>query len=78
MEIAGGILPAVGFAMLLNVMLKLQYIPFFIVGFFLITYLPIANLLPVAVVGLALGMYDYFFVKSDDEKAKGGAQNEGI
>ena len=78
LEIAGGILPAVGFAMLLNVMLKLQYIPFFIVGFFLITYLPITNLLPVAVVGLGLGMYDYFFVKSDDDKAKGGVQNDGI
>jgi len=78
LEIAGGILPAVGFAMLLNVMLKVRYIPFFIVGFFVSTYLAIANLLPVAVIGLALGMYDYFFVKADDEKGKGGSTDEGI
>jgi hypothetical protein len=32
----------------------------------------------VAVIGLALGMYDYFFVKSDDEKGKGGSTDEGI
>lgn len=77
LEIAGGILPAVGFAMLLNVMLKMRYLPFFIVGFFMATYIPIANLLPVAVLGFALGLYDYFFVK-DDEAVQGGVQNEGI
>jgi len=79
LEIAGGILPAVGFAMLLNVMLKARYIPFFIIGFLVATYIAIANLLPVAIIGLALAMYDYYFVKSDDELSHaGGTQDEGI
>jgi len=59
-EIAGGILPAVGFGMLLRVMLKAQYIPYLIVGFFIASFIPITNLLPVAVIGAALATYEYF------------------
>lgn len=62
-EIAGGILPAVGFGMLLKVMLKVQYIPYLIVGFFIATFIPISNLLPVAVVGAALALYEYYRTK---------------
>lgn len=62
-EIAGGILPAVGFGMLLKVMLKIQYIPYFIVGFFIASFMPFSNLLPVAVVGAALAIYEYFNTK---------------
>lgn len=59
-EIAGGILPAVGFGMLLRVMLKTQYIPYLIVGFFIASFIPISNLLPIAVIGAALAIYEYF------------------
>lgn len=59
-EIAGGILPAVGFGMLLRVMLKTQYIPYLIVGFFIASFIPISNLLPVAVIGAALAIYEYY------------------
>jgi len=59
-EIAGGILPAVGFGMLLKVMLKTQYVPYLIVGFFIATFIPISNLLPVAVIGAALAIHSYY------------------
>lgn len=58
-EIAGGILPAVGFAMLLKVMLKMEFMPFLLIGFVMASFLNFSNLLPVAVVGLALALFVY-------------------
>jgi galactosamine PTS system EIIC component len=54
--IAGGILPAVGFGMLLKVMLKGEFVPFLTIGFVVASFLPFSNLLPVAVIGLALAL----------------------
>lgn len=59
-EIAGGILPAVGFGMLLKVMLKGQYVPYLIIGFLIASFIPISNLLPIAVVGAAFALYEYY------------------
>ncbi|HGM5490478.1 TPA: PTS galactosamine transporter subunit IIC [Serratia fonticola] len=59
-EVAGGILPAVGFGLLLKVMMKTPFIPFFIVGFLFVTFIPVQNLLPVAVLGAAFAVYEYF------------------
>lgn len=58
-EIAGGILPAVGFAMLLKVMLKAEFVPFLLIGFVMASFLNFSNLLPVAIVGLALALFVY-------------------
>ncbi|MBB5888550.1 PTS galactosamine transporter subunit IIC [Lactovum miscens] len=58
-EVIGGILPAIGFAMLLNTMLKMEFMPFLLIGFILSSFLNFSNLLPVAVVGLALAIYTY-------------------
>lgn len=58
--VAGGVLPAVGFALLLRVMMKKEFIPFFIVGFVFASFLPFSNLLPVAVIGAAFALYDFF------------------
>lgn len=58
-EIAGGILPAVGFGMLLKVMLKKQYIPFLIIGFLVASFVQYSNLLPVALVGTAFALFTY-------------------
>lgn len=63
-EIAGGILPAVGFGMLLKVMLKAQYVPYLIIGFLIASFIPFSNLLPVALVGTAFAVYEYFRDKS--------------
>lgn len=56
---AGGIMPAVGFAMLLKIMWKAQYAPFFGFGFVMAAYgqLPI---LGVAIVGIGIAAWDYF------------------
>lgn len=58
-EIAGGVLPAVGFGMLLKVMLKGEYVPFLIIGFLVASFLNFSNLLPVALVGTALAIMEY-------------------
>jgi galactosamine PTS system EIIC component len=58
-EIAGGILPAVGFGMLLKVMLKKQYIAFLIVGFLVASFVQYSNILPVALVGMAFALFTY-------------------
>lgn len=59
LSVAGGVMPAIGFAMLLKIMLKKEYIGFLILGFLLVTYghLPILGL---ALVGLCIALYDYF------------------
>lgn len=85
-EIAGGILPAVGFGLLLKVMLKKEYVPFLIIGFLVASFLHFSNLLPVALIGTALALYEYYHDK--DNKAVvsqsvnhvevGGDFNEGI
>lgn len=55
-EVAGGILPAVGFGMLLKVMMKGELTPYLIFGFVMASFIPFSNLLPVAVVGVALAI----------------------
>ena len=80
-EIAGGILPGVGFGMLLKVMLKIQYIPYLIIGFLFASFIPFSNLLPVALVGTALAIYEYFKDKAQmasQTAIGGGGNNEGI
>lgn len=65
-EIAGGILPAVGFGLLLQVMLKGNFIPYLIVGFLFASFIKFGNLLPVAVIGTAAALYE--FNKERNEK----------
>lgn len=62
-EIAGGILPAVGFGMLLKVMLKGQYVPYLIVGFLIASFIPFSNVLPAALAGAAFALYEYYTSK---------------
>lgn len=63
-EVAGGILPAVGFAMLLKVMLKAEFVPYLLIGFVIACFLDFSNLLPIAVVGVALALFVYNIEKS--------------
>ena len=63
-EVAGGILPAVGFAMLLKVMLKAEFVPYLLIGFVIACFLSFSNLLPIAVVGVALALLIYSIEKS--------------
>ncbi|MBY7142859.1 PTS sugar transporter subunit IIC [Virgibacillus sp. NKC19-3] len=58
-SIAGGIMPAIGFAMLLRIMMKTEYIMFFIVGFILAAYLGLP-ILGISLIGLAIALYDFY------------------
>jgi len=59
LSIAGGIMPAIGFAMLLRIMYKKEYMAFLIGGFVLVTYFKVP-ILALALIGLAIAMYDYY------------------
>lgn len=84
-EIAGGILPAVGFGLLLKVMLKLEFVPFLIIGFIFASFVHFSNLLPVALIGTALAIYVYYNDKNKvlvtqaaNNKEAGDDYNDGI
>jgi PTS system N-acetylgalactosamine-specific IIC component len=62
-------MPAVGFAMLLKIMFKINYAPFFAIGFVLVAYLQLP-ILAVAVIGVSIAAYDYFINKGGDGEAK--------
>lgn len=44
LEVAGGMLPAVGFAMILYMLGRTKYIPFFIIGFYMVQILSVSTL----------------------------------
>lgn len=84
-EIAGGILPGVGFGMLLKVMLQKRHTPYLLIGFLFATFIPFSNLLPIALLGTAFAMYEYYNQKKQIKLVKqivstsiGGSENEGI
>lgn len=58
LSVAGGMMPAIGFAMLLKIMLKKEYIAFLIGGFLLVTYFQVP-ILALALIGLCIALYDY-------------------
>lgn len=70
--VAGGLLPAVGFGMLLKVMLKKQYVPYLIIGFLFASFIEYSNLLPVALIGAAIALVDYFNPKHAPVTQQGG------
>jgi len=88
-ELAGGMLPAVGFAMLLKVMLKGPYLAYLILGFVIASMIPFSNVLPVALVGTVLAMIEFYHnrdqlkmenrIKEDEKNSQqtGGA-DDGI
>ena len=86
LEVAGGILPAVGFGMLLRVMMKAKYIPYFIAGFLMACFCEMPNLLPVALLGTIFALIDFFTAKQRKEDIQealnnsdqGGFTNGGI
>ncbi|MEE6727446.1 PTS sugar transporter subunit IIC [Pediococcus acidilactici] len=70
--VASGILPAFGFAMLLEVIMKKDVLPFFFIGFLLVAYLKIP-IIGIALLGVSLIAFMYFY----DEKHAVKAQPEG-
>lgn len=75
LNVAGGVLPAIGFGMLLRVMMKAKYIPYFIAGFLMATFCEMSNLLPVALLGTVFALIDYFSAKQRKEDIAEALQN---
>lgn len=65
--VAGGMMPAIGFAMLLKIMLKKQYIAFLLAGFIIVTYFQI-SILGLAVLGACIALYDFYANKDNGPK----------
>lgn len=62
---AGGLMPAIGFGILLNIMLRKQYIAYFILGFLLAAYFK-QPLLAIALIGLVFALIE-FFLRGDND-----------
>lgn len=70
LKVSTGMLPALGFGMLLSMMYKPKYIPFFIIGFVMCAVFG-GSLISVALLGAAAAMIVYFFIPQT-KKIKGG------
>lgn len=58
-EIAGGLLPGLGLALLLKVMVKKENVPYLIIGFLVMSIMKPDNVLPVALFAIALVLIDF-------------------
>lgn len=74
---AGGLMPAIGFGILLNIMLRKEYIAYFILGFVLAAYLN-QPLLAIALIGTAFALIEYFIRDSQPAKSAAPQEEEGI
>ena len=76
--VAGGIMPAIGFAVLMKIMMKNVYIPYFILGFVAAAWLKLP-ILAIAAAVTAMAIIDYMR-KSEPTPATVAAeeQNDGI
>ncbi|MFU7517200.1 PTS mannose/fructose/sorbose/N-acetylgalactosamine transporter subunit IIC [Clostridium sp. HCS.1] len=83
-EIAGGLLPAVGLGLLLMVTLKKENAPYLFLGFIMATFLDMPNVVPIAIVGVALAFINYMYEKKIDSSAavntvnNNGGDEDGI
>lgn len=79
LSIAGGMMPAIGFAMLLKIMLKKDYVAFLIIGFILVAYVGL-DILAVALLAGAFAAYDFFNTKRIEASVEtsGGGYSDGI
>ena len=69
-EVAGGLMPAVGLALLLVVMLKGENIPYLLAGFVIMIITNCQNILPVAILAGAIAWIGYTYdVKKNKETA---------
>ena len=66
-KVASGMMPAVGFAMLLNIMLKKEYVPFLIIGFVFAAFLGM-DLLAITLMAVAIALYDYYTKSSSGKE----------
>lgn len=75
--VAGGMMPAIGFAMLLKIMLKKEYVAFLIIGFVFATYFKLP-VLGIALIGTAIALYDFYLNKNHNKQTSKGVRKNGI
>lgn len=74
-QVAGGMMPAVGFAILLRSMIKKDLVIFLMLGFVLVAYLKLP-IIGVAIIAVIVAAYTYFIGKSNNENKE--AMSNGI
>ncbi len=75
LSVAGGMLPAIGFAMIMSVMLTKEVIPFALLGYICAGYLKVPTV-GIALVGLVFALKHYFDVKKAEELKPAAATEE--
>ncbi|MCI9247667.1 MAG: PTS N-acetylgalactosamine transporter subunit IIC [Dorea sp.] len=82
LSVAGGLLPAIGFGILLTIIFRKEYLPYLILGFVITCFIDFGNILPTALIGAALALLYYQGTKSRSaetgETYAGGGGDEGI
>ncbi len=74
LTVAGKMLPAVGFAMILNVMAKKELIPFVLLGYVLVSYMGLGTM-AVAITGTAVALLVFF---NQNKAAAAAAEDEEV
>lgn len=74
LRIGGGLMPAIGFSMMLSIIYKTKYLPYLLIGFVCACFIDYGTILPVAVIGVALALISYFTTG----KEEGGQDINGI
>lgn len=73
LSVAGGMLPALGFAIIVSVIGRKYLLPYFIAGFFLVEYTKI-GVMPLAIAGIFIAYLHVLFT-TNNNKDKGGNAN---
>ena len=74
LSVAGAMLPAIGFAMILNVMAKKELIPFVLLGYCAIAYIKLP-IIGVAIVGTTVALLVHFYTGKGN---KAGTETEEV
>lgn len=75
LRIGGGLMPAIGFSMMLSIIYKTKYLPYLLIGFVCACFIDYGTILPVAVIGGALALISYF---TTGKEVEGGQDVNGI
>lgn len=83
LAVAGGMMPAIGFSLLMKIMMKKTYVAYFILGFISVTFLHMP-IIAVALGAFAIALIDFFNRTRNDNNDNGGSpkaaqeMNDGI
>ncbi|MDR0217297.1 MAG: PTS sugar transporter subunit IIC [Enterobacteriaceae bacterium] len=73
LSVAGGMMPAIGFALLMKIMMKKTYVAYFILGFISVTFLKLP-MIAIALGAFAIALIDFFNRTRNDQFHSDDAQ----